>query len=273
MIRTDEIKSASWLENILRRTPLVSRLVELRGAAFVVSWLHRISGGFMLGFVAFHLLTLQALKAPQTYQARMAAYSHPMLAFLEWALAAPLIYHALNGGRLVLFESFGLRRDDRMLNAVLGVGFGYCAILALTMLSESLHLPVLPFWFAVFVAATALTFLGARRILQTPHGTAWKVQRLSGLFLLVMVPAHLFLMHMNPVVARDATTVLSRLQSPLIRFLDLTLAAAVIYHGAYGLMSIANDYVAGLKPRRLVAMMVTAIGASLFLLAARLLFL
>jgi succinate dehydrogenase hydrophobic anchor subunit len=88
-----------------------------------------------------------------------------------------------------------------------------------------------------------------------------------------MVPAHLFFMHMNPVVARDAGTVLSRLQSPLIRFLDLTLAAAVIYHGAYGLMSIANDYVAGLKPRRLVAMLVTAIGASLFLLAARLLFL
>jgi succinate dehydrogenase cytochrome b556 subunit len=266
-------QSVAWIEKVLIRTPLVSRLAALRGAAFVVSWMHRISGGFMLGFAAFHLLTLQTLKTPQAYEARMAAFGHPVLAFLEWALAAPIIYHALNGGRLILFESFGFRREDRMLNAVLGISCAYCSILALTMLSGILHLPVLAFWGPVFAAAVALSFSGARKILQTAHAPAWKVQRLSGLFLLIMVPAHLFFMHMNPVVARDAGTVLSRLQSPLIRFLDLALAAAVIYHGAYGLMSIANDYVAGLKPRRLVAMLVTAIGASLFLLAARLLFL
>lgn len=273
MNRIDEIEFSSWFEKLLRRAPLVSRLVELRGAAFVASWLHRISGGAIAGFVAFHLLTLQLLKDPQAYQARMAALGHPLVALLEWALAAPVIYHALNGGRLILFESFGFRRDDRMLNAVLGIAWAYCGILALTMLSGDLHLPPLPFWVPVFAAAGALTCLGARKILKTAHATDWKAQRLSGLFLLIAVPAHLFFMHMNPQVARDGVTVLSRLQSPLIRFLDLTLAAAAIYHGAHGLISIANDYLAGPETRRLAAIAVTAIAAMFFLLALRLLLL
>jgi succinate dehydrogenase hydrophobic anchor subunit len=80
-------------------------------------------------------------------------------------------------------------------------------------------------------------------------------------------------MHMNPQVARNVETVLSRLQSLPVRFFDLAVAAAVIYHGAYGLISITKDYVAGVNTRRLVAGAVTAIAAMLFFLAARLLIL
>jgi succinate dehydrogenase hydrophobic anchor subunit len=70
------------------------------------------------------------------------------------------------------------------------------------------------------------------------------LQRLSGLFLLIMVPAHLVFMHLNPAVARDASTVLARIQNPLIKLIDIALAVGVFYHGACGLISIAGDYVA-----------------------------
>ena len=141
------------------------------------------------------------------------------------------------------------------------------------MLTGSLKLPASAFWSLIFAGALALTFFGGRKIWKTAHGRAWKIQRSSGLFLLIMVPAHLIFMHLNPVVAKDAGTVLARLQNPFIGFMDFTLAAAVLYHGAYGLTSIANDYIVNRALRRLAALIAIVVAATLALLAARLQFL
>jgi succinate dehydrogenase hydrophobic anchor subunit len=86
-----------------------------------------------------------------------------------------------------------------------------------------------------------------------------------------MVPTHLIFMHMNPVVAKESATVLTRLQNPFIRFMDFTLAAAVLYHGAYGLTSIANDYIVNRTLRRLVASIAIVAAITLSVLSLRLL--
>ena len=203
----------------------------------------------------------------------MAAYSSPLLVFLEWALAIPVILHALNGGRLILFESFGSRQDNRLLDWVVGTGLGYCIVLGVAMVSGRLIMPATLYWGPALAVALAFTYWGGRKTWQTAHNALWKMQRTSGLFLLIMVPAHLFFMHMNKLISKDADIILTRLQNPFIKIVNIALAAAVLYHGAYGLISIINDYVANPLVRRLVANALIATAFIFFILAARLLFL
>ena len=272
-VQTRDKQQVVWLDRIIIRLPLISRYAELRGAEFVFSWLHRISGGLIIGFVAFHLFTLQALKNPLVYNTKMGIFNQPLLAVLEWVLAIPIIYHALNGGRIILFESYGFRQDHRLMNWVLGAGLIYCGLLGIAMLTGSLTAAPFPFWGPVAAAALILAYLGGNKIWRTAHSPFWKLQRTSGLFLLIMVPAHLFFMHMNPLIAKDAEVVLARLQNPFIRIIDLALAAVALYHGAYGLISIANDYVGNRIQRRVVAISVIVMTVFLALLALRLLIL
>lgn len=260
----------TWIEKTMSQLPLMSRYAELRGAAYVISWLHRISGVFIVGFIGFHLLTLQLLRTPQIYDARMAAYNHPVLIFLEWALALPIMFHALNGGRLVLFESFGYRRDDTLLSWVVVLWLLYCSLLGATMLTGSKPVSAGFYWLWALTGSATLVYIGTQRIWPTAHAITWKLQRLSGLFLIVMVPAHLLFMHLNPMVAKDAGTVLARMHNPFIKFVDLALVAAVLYHGAYGLISIAGDYVAGRLVRRVITFAVAAMAAIFGILALRL---
>ena len=274
MIRnTSEIKTPTWIEKTLSQLPLVSHYAGLRGTAYVISWLHRITGLLIVGFIGFHILKLQALKDPQAYNTIMAAYSSSLFVFLEWALAIPVILHALNGGRLILFESFGFREDYLLLNWVLGTGLVYCLILGAVMLSGGLTLPDVLYWGPAMAMALALSYRGGRKIWQTAHSALWKMQRTSGLFLLIMAPAHLLFMHMNTLVSKDAGTILTRLQNPFIKIVDITLAIAVLYHGTYGLISIINDYVANPLIRRMATNAAMAISFIFFILAARLLFL
>jgi succinate dehydrogenase hydrophobic anchor subunit len=73
-----------------------------------------------------------------------------------------------------------------------------------------------------------------------------------------MLPVHMMLMHSNPMVGHDAGTIIKRLQgNVLIKAADIIMVIAAIYHGAYGLVSIAKDY---LKPRPLIQSVLVLIG-------------
>ena len=97
------------------------------------------------------------------------------------------------------------------------------------------------------------------RIGRTPHQWSWKLQRISGAFLLVMVPAHFLFMHLSPQVAKDAGQVVLRMQNLWIKLIDMALLASALYHGSYGLISILTDYVAA-KALRAVAMAAIVVG-------------
>jgi succinate dehydrogenase hydrophobic membrane anchor protein len=73
--------------------------------------------------------------------------------------------------------------------------------------------------------------------------TSWKLQRISGAYLIIMIPAHLLFMHLQPSVGHEANVVIARMQHMFIKLVDITLVTAVLYHAGYGLISISKDYI------------------------------
>jgi succinate dehydrogenase hydrophobic membrane anchor protein len=249
---------------LLDRIPPLARTTRNRGLPFVICWSHRLSGVLLVSFIGFHIYTLSFLTVPGAYADKMKLYALPILAFIEWALAVPVIFHALNGGRLILYESFRFRRDDVLLKWVAGLTLLYAGILAVLMLMGNQNVSAVFFW--VMAAAAALTSAYGlyARIWRTSHRWDWKLQRITGAFLLVMVPAHFLFMHLSPQVAKDAGQVVLRMQNLWIKLVDIALLASALYHGSYGLISILNDYAASKELRVvgmaaiIVAMMVAA---------------
>ncbi len=249
---------------LLGMIPPLARCTRNRGVPFVISWVHRLSGVLLVMFVWFHIYTLSFLLPAGAYADKMKLYDLPVLAFIEWALAIPVIFHALNGGRLILYESFRFRDDDVLLKWVAGLGLLYAGILAVLMLKGNQNVSAGFFWLIAAAAALSAAYGLYARIRRTHHRPVWKLQRISGAFLLVMVPAHFLFMHLSPQVAKDAGQVVLRMQNIGIKLVDMALLASALYHGGYGLISILNDYAASKEARGvgmtaiIVAMMVAA---------------
>lgn len=251
-VRSPQNGTDTRIFQLLNGIPPLARFTRNRGVPFVISWAHRLSGLLLVVFVGFHIFTLSALTTPAAYADKMKLYQLPVLAFIEWALAIPVLFHALNGGHLILYESFRCRRDDVLLDWTAGLTLLYAGLLALLMLLGNQNVSAVFFWLiAVSVALTAAYGLYAR-IGRTTHAWSWKLQRITGAFLLVMIPAHFLFMHLGPQMAKDAGLVALRMQNPWIKLVDATLVLCAIYHGGYGLNSILNDYV-GTKELRWVA--------------------
>jgi len=75
---------------------------------------------------------------------------------------------------------------------------------------------------------------------------SWVFQRITGIFLVVVLIGHYILMHYSPESGHTYDAVLARMQSNWYRVLDLTFIVLAMYHGLNGLWSIFRDY--RLKP-------------------------
>jgi succinate dehydrogenase / fumarate reductase cytochrome b subunit len=99
---------------------LMQRLGTLyRGREGMWTWvLHRISGVAILFYLFAHV-TDQALLnvSPEAYNRVMHTYRNPFVGLLEIGLAVLVIFHALNGLRIILFDfwSRGVARQRQML--------------------------------------------------------------------------------------------------------------------------------------------------------------
>ncbi|HEX6676801.1 MAG TPA: succinate dehydrogenase, cytochrome b556 subunit [Actinomycetes bacterium] len=90
-----------------------------RGREGMWTWvLHRISGVAILFYLFAHV-TDQALVnvSPEAYDRVMNTYRNPFVGLLELGLAVLIIFHALNGLRIILFDfwSKGIARQRQML--------------------------------------------------------------------------------------------------------------------------------------------------------------
>src|ERR687887_934696 len=100
--------------------PPMQRLGTLyRGREGMWTWvLHRISGVAILFYLFAHV-TDQALLniSPEAYDRVMSTYRTPVVGLLEIGLAVLVIFHALNGLRIILFDfwSQGVARQRQML--------------------------------------------------------------------------------------------------------------------------------------------------------------
>ncbi len=253
------IKITDQILGILNKIPYIAFYANTRGWAFILSWSHRITGWLLVLYVWFHLITLSTLSSPGNFDAKMALFSSPLIVFFEWLLAIPVIFHAVNGGRLILFEIYGYRDDTAMIRWLFVVSAAYVLLLAVFMLLGNQSASPIFFWLTVFITAVIGGYALLARIWRLGHSQFWKFQRASGAFLLAMIPAHFLFMHLNPAVGKDSAVIMARMQSVFIKVVDLAMVLAVVYHGGYGLVSAGKDYIASRRLQILMTALVVVV--------------
>jgi succinate dehydrogenase, cytochrome b556 subunit len=81
-------------------------LLRYRGGEGMLAWaFHRISGIAIFAFLALHLLDIFLVgAAPDIYDTLLSIYATPAGILVEWLLGAAVLYHALNGLRIVVMD-------------------------------------------------------------------------------------------------------------------------------------------------------------------------
>ncbi len=81
-------------------------LVRYRGGEGMLAWaFHRISGVAIWLFVMLHVFDIFLVGvAPKTYDSLLFIYATPPGIVMEWLLGAAVLYHALNGLRIVVMD-------------------------------------------------------------------------------------------------------------------------------------------------------------------------
>lgn len=225
------------------RIPFISFYANTRGWPFIIAWCHRIAGLFLVSYLWFHIYTLLSLSSPPRYDATMKFYGFFLFTILEWALAIPVIFHALNGGRLILYESFEMRNDESMIHWLLGLSILYVALLGVLMLIGTQSVSAVFFWLTILIGGITLAYGVASRVWAIRHSLLWKLQRITGAYLLILIPAHMLFVHLNYAMAHEANTVVMRMQNYFIKAVDISLIVVVLYHAGYGLATVIGDYI------------------------------
>jgi len=233
----------AYLIGVLEHSERLSYYARSRGWGFIMTWAHRIAGLILVLYMLFHIYTLSALYEPALFAAKMKFFGNFVFRFFEWVLAVPVIFHALNGTRLILYEAFRIRRDDAMIRWVIVLSAIYILTLALFMLMGNQEVSAGFFWLMVAITSAISSTIIYKRLWDTQNAVLWKLQRVSGAFLLPLVSCHMFFMHLNYKVGHDVDTILARVSSPGIKVLDVVFVTFVFFHAGFGLYTIICDYV------------------------------
>ena len=226
-----------------------SAVTKTKGREYLLCWLHRISGCLLLLYVLLHINTLSALSTPEIYAKKAELFSGSFMVFLEWLLAVPVIFHCLNGARIIIYELFDTRWDARLSRLLVWLCGGYMALLGYFMILGNQQVTAHFYWLNIFIASVFVCYLSFVRIRKTRTGAAWKLQRITGSFLFLIVPAHMIFMHLNPQTGKDAAFIIERLNQPFIIAVDIMLLLSILYHGGYGVIGICYDYLASKQVR------------------------
>ena len=93
-----------------------------RGDPAMWSWvLHRITGATIFFFLFVHVLDTALVRVgPQSYDEVISTYKTPIVGLMELGLVAAVLYHALNGIRVILIDFWaqGTRYQRLMLWAI-----------------------------------------------------------------------------------------------------------------------------------------------------------
>jgi succinate dehydrogenase / fumarate reductase cytochrome b subunit len=96
-----------------------------RGREGMWSWvLHRITGVLIFFFLLVHVLDTAVVRvSPQAYNSVVGTYKNPIVGLAETGLVAAILFHALNGLRVIAvdFWSKGTEKHRQMLYVVLGL--------------------------------------------------------------------------------------------------------------------------------------------------------
>ena len=96
-----------------------------RGDPGMWSWvLHRITGATVFFFLFVHVLDTALVRvSPEAYNQVVDTYKSPIIGLMELGLVACVLYHGLNGLRVILVDFWwkGPRYQRQMLCAVAGI--------------------------------------------------------------------------------------------------------------------------------------------------------
>jgi succinate dehydrogenase hydrophobic anchor subunit len=257
---------------ILDKRPVVSRYAKTRGWYYVISWLHRFTGGWLFIALMVHIYTLSSWQTTNIFNFDREIPVRPISVFLIWASSLVVGFHALNGGRLILYELFGKRSDEAMIRWTFGLSVTYAAIIGLLMIMKNQSVSPLFFWLMIFCTGAVTAYAVESRIGKSRHSIFWKLQRISGAFLFTAVPVYLIFLSLNPVPADGVLTGIACVPNIFIRVVTLTLAVSTLYHAGYGLFSIVADYASSMTLRVGITALIVAIVAVLGGMAFRLIF-
>jgi len=235
----------------LMKLPIISFYARTRGGYFIISLCHRMTGILLVFLFWLHLYCLGSIGASSP--------NSILFGFLGWILTLPIIFHAFNGGRLILYESFGKRNDETMVRWVLGLSLLYVVLLGVLMLMGNQRVSPFFFWLIMFVTALISGYGISIKIWNTRHSVFWKFQRISGALLLVMVPAYIFFIHLSPSSESEANMLIIGIQKIYIKAVYLILLASVLFHGGYGIWSVVSDYFYSRILRMVFAILVTLV--------------
>ncbi|MER7397054.1 succinate dehydrogenase, cytochrome b556 subunit [Streptomyces sp. Ru73] len=96
-----------------------------RGREGMWSWVaHRVTGVLIFFFLFVHVLDTALVRvSPEAYDDVVATYKTPLVNVMEYGLVAAILFHALNGLRVVAvdFWSKGTKYQKQLLWTVVGV--------------------------------------------------------------------------------------------------------------------------------------------------------
>ena len=95
-----------------------------RGDPGMWSWvLHRITGATVFFFLFIHVLDTALVRiSPQAYDEVISTYKTPIVGLMELGLVAAVLYHALNGVRVILIDFWAQGpRYQRLMLWIIGV--------------------------------------------------------------------------------------------------------------------------------------------------------
>ena len=113
----------------------LARGLSLRARSMPGQWawaLHRLTGIGIVGFLLVHVLDIMLLPlAPDLYNRTIASYASSFLIPMEVALVGAVLYHALNGVRLMVVEAWQRRGGRRLQVQLVGVVAALTVVLLL----------------------------------------------------------------------------------------------------------------------------------------------
>lgn len=96
-----------------------------RGKFGMWSWvLHRITGVAIFFFLLVHVLDTSLIRlSPEAYNAVIGTYKTPLIGLAELGLVAAILFHALNGIRVILIDFWrkGAKYQNQMFWVVIGL--------------------------------------------------------------------------------------------------------------------------------------------------------
>lgn len=112
-----------------------------RGDPGMWSWvLHRITGATIFFFLFVHVLDTALVRvSPQAYNEVIETYKTPIVGLMEVGLVAAVLFHALNGIRVILvdFWSEGPRHQRTML---VGIGVIWLLVMVPALVVIGIHM-------------------------------------------------------------------------------------------------------------------------------------